>query len=104
MCVLTFTIDKKYIIALRFHEKNKIKKHIFVCYKTCCVAGPVCLHHPITAAAATHAGHSTSSVCVCLSTLLCILAVVIEYQIEQKIIPPPPSITEERPSQSRSFL
>ena len=103
MCVLTFTIDKKYIIALRFHEKNKIKKHIFVCYKTCCVAGPVCLHHPITAAA-THAGHSTSSVCVCLSTLLCILAVVIEYQIEQKIIPPPPSITEERPSQSRSFL
>ena len=40
-------------------------------------------------------------VCVCLP---CFVAVVIEYQIEQKIIPPPPSITEERPSQSRSFL
>ena len=75
---------------------------MFVCYKTSCVAGPVYLHHPITAAA-THAGRSTSSVCVCVC-LPCFVAVVIEYQIEQKIIPPPPSITEERPSQSRSFL
>ena len=50
---------------------------MFVC---CVAAGPIYLHHPITtttaaaaaaAAATTHAGHSTSSVCVCLSTLLC---------------------------------
>ena len=76
---------------------------MFVC---CVAAGPIYLHHPITtttAAATTHAGHSTSSVCVCVC-LPCFVAVVIEYQIEQKIIPPPPSITEERPSQSRSFL
>lgn len=79
---------------------------MFVC---CVAAGPIYLHHPITtttaAAATTHAGHSTSSVCVCVCVCLpCFVAVVIEYQIEQKIIPPPPSITEERPSQSRSFL
>ena len=84
---------------------------MFVC---CVAAGPIYLHHPITtttaaaaaataAAATTHAGHSTSSVCVCVC-LPSFVAVVIEYQIEQKIIPPPPSITEERPSQSRSFL
>ena len=44
---------------------------MFVC---CVAAGPIYLHHPITtttaAAATTHAGHSTSSVCVCVSVYL----------------------------------
>ena len=113
MCVLTFTIDKKSINALRFHEKKNSRniRHyntnqcLFVVWppdRSICTT----LLRQQQRQQQQQQQHTRAIVPrVCVSVCLpCFVAVVIEYQIEQKIIPPPPSITEERPSQSRSFL